>query len=490
MTPLLTLYDIAFIAIATVVIIGVSAYAMRGRTFADKYDDVFDINTRRTGYAYGIPVYWLCIYVIVTILIAPIYSFLADTPFFYLIGLLFFDTILLMAIYMFLLNLAMPVLKKRLRATACVILWLLPNVLYFYMMPMNYTRNAPVVVLKIPYTVLIVVSLIWLAGFLVVMSRGIIEHHRFKKLLFANAYDAPEDVCALYHKVRVEMRIMGAEEDPNGIMPRYKSPLISPATKTPLAIGLNKPCVILPEKEYTDDELRLIFRHELIHIVRYDAMTKLFLLICRALCWFLPFAWKAADDVAEEMELSCDEVALRDQDADIKKEYGRLILNTASNAAGFTTCLSASAESIRYRLQRIFEDKKRSMGLPVIALAFLVLTATTRSITFAVDAGTVLDELNREYIRLDGYKLAAVYDYDGNDIMEKKTAGEWTQEMLALRICRLGGRYRYDYDGDTYTLEYRKDGEEHPLEFTVTEHTFSMGGSKPPRDMRTVYYLD
>ena len=490
MTPLWTLYDIAFIAIATVIVVGISAYAIYGRTFADKYDDVFDINTRRTGYSYGIPVYWLCIYVIVTILMAPLFSLHTNTSFFYLIGLLYSDTILLMAIYMFLLNLAMPVLKKRLCATACVILWLLPNVLYLYMLPINYTRNAPAVVLKIPYSVLIIVSLIWLAGFLVVMSRGIIEHHRFKKTLFTNAYDAPADVCALYHKVRFEMRIIGEGEDPNGLAPLYKPPLISPATKTPLAIGLYKPRVILPEKEYTDDELRLIFRHELIHIVRCDGMTKLFLLICRALCWFLPFAWKAADDVAEEMELSCDEVALRDQDADIKKEYGRLILSTASNAAGFTTCLSASAESLRYRLQRIFEDRKRSMGLPVIAIAFLVLMATTRTVTFAVDAGTVLDELNRESIRLDGYKLAAVYDYDGNNIMAQKTAGEWTQEMLALRICRLGGRYRYDYDGDTYTLVYRKDGEERTREFTITEHTFSMGGSKPPRGSEIVYYLN
>ena len=490
MTPLFTLYDIVLIAITTAIIVGVSAYAMYGRTFSDKYDDVFDINTRKTGYTYGIPVYWMCCYVIAMLLVIPLLV-LEGMPFFYLMGMLYFDSILVMAVYMFLLNLAMPALKRRLRATACVILWLLPNVLYFYMTMFHFPRNAPVLVLKIPYAVLIGVTLVWLAGFLVVMTKGIAGHHRFKKALFLNAYDAPEHVCALYQTVRVEMNIRGEGDDPNGMAPQYKSPLVSPATKTPLAIGLFKSRVVLPEKEYTEDELRLIFRHELIHIVRHDSMTKLFLLTCRALCWFWPFAWKAADDAAEEMELSCDEVALRDQDTEVKKEYGRLILTTASDAAGFTTCLSASAESISHRLQRIFEDKKRSMGLPVIVLAFLILMAVTRSVTFAVDAGTVADELDRQFIRLDGYKLAAVYDYEGKDIKSEKTAGEWTQDMLSLRICRLGGRYRYDYDGDTYTLEYRKDTEEdHPLMFTVTEHTFSIGNAKPPRDMDTVYYLD
>ena len=90
MTPLLTLYDIAFIVISTVIVVGISAYAMHGRTFADKYDDVFDINTRKTGYTYGIPVYWMCIYVIAVILLAPIFALLSGESFFFLIGMRFF----------------------------------------------------------------------------------------------------------------------------------------------------------------------------------------------------------------------------------------------------------------------------------------------------------------------------------------------------------------------------------------------------------------
>ena len=31
--------------------------------------------------------------------------------------------------------------------------------------------------------------------------------------------------------------------------------------------------LVLPEKEYTDDELDMIFSHELVHIIREDGMT-------------------------------------------------------------------------------------------------------------------------------------------------------------------------------------------------------------------------
>lgn len=73
---------------------------------------------------------------------------------------------------------------------------------------------------------------------------------------------------------------------PNPNVPLY----VSPAVSTPLTIGLFKSTtlVVLPTKEYTREELLMIFWHEVVHISREDAWNKFFLMFCTAMCWFNP----------------------------------------------------------------------------------------------------------------------------------------------------------------------------------------------------------
>ena len=492
MTPVFSARDVIVIIILTILVMLVCAIVMHGNIITN--DDIFDKSSRRRNvFSYGIPVYWMAVVVILLVAVMPGMFFLDQTFFYGFAGEMLLCLIPFMALYMTLLAIVMPILKKRLSATACVIIWLLPNLQYVNAAHLHYVTNAPAVVIKIPAYVMHVVLLIWMAGFLIVLTKGVIEHRRFKKDLFKNSHETSEHVCHLYHEVRRSMGAIGkGDEHPDAfLVPRYKDPIVSPGTKTPLAIGFNPSGthVVLPEKEYTDAELRLIFRHEWIHILRRDGWTKLFLLICRAMCWFLPSAWKATEEAAEEIELSCDEMVLCDEDDDVKKEYGRLILSTASNAAGFTTCLSASAESMKYRLQRILESRKRSMGLPVIALAFLLFVCGTRIVTFAVDYGTVADLLNRKQIRISDNNLIAVYDNEGNSITRNRSKEEWTKMLLEKHLYSLVGRYSYKQDGDSYTMLYITDTAEEKLYFVIADHSFSIG-RRSSYMSETVYYME
>lgn len=62
----------------------------------------------------------------------------------------------------------------------------------------------------------------------------------------------------------------------------------SPQASTPITIGLffKSVRVVLPQRHYTPEELKLIFRHELVHIGREDAWNKFFVAFCIAMCWF------------------------------------------------------------------------------------------------------------------------------------------------------------------------------------------------------------
>ena len=114
---------------------------------------------------------------------------------------------------------------------------------------------------------------------------------------------------------------------------------------TPLTIGLfaGARVVVLPERDYTDEELRLVLTHEAVHIARCDAASKLALVSVTALFWFDPLVWLAMRRSADDIELSCDESVTLGADEAERRRYADLILSSAGDERGFTTCLSARA---------------------------------------------------------------------------------------------------------------------------------------------------
>jgi beta-lactamase regulating signal transducer with metallopeptidase domain len=61
----------------------------------------------------------------------------------------------------------------------------------------------------------------------------------------------------------------------------YRNPLAA----TPMLIGLFRPAIILPDKEYTDAQLRSVLLHELTHLRRKDILVKWFsVLACSLHC--------------------------------------------------------------------------------------------------------------------------------------------------------------------------------------------------------------
>lgn len=131
---------------------------------------------------------------------------------------------------------------------------------------------------------------------------------------------------------------------------------------------------ILPIHAYTERELRLIFRHELHHLRRRDTDSKLFFVFCGCLCWFNPLVHLAIRRAADDLELSCDEIVLEHADEETRNFYAELLLNVTGERRGFTTCLSARATSLRYRLKCVMHERKTAEGsLMLMLFMFLFL---------------------------------------------------------------------------------------------------------------------
>lgn len=151
---------------------------------------------------------------------------------------------------------------------------------------------------------------------------------------------------------------------------------ISPETVTPMAVGLIKPVIILPDRSFSESELYGILKHEYCHICRFDVAIKwLSALVC-SVYWFNPFISVLFDRKLEEYcELSCDESVAINMSPAQRDSYIRTLIRTAEWQTEMrrtpVTAMSGSGKRLDNRLKAISSAKKASK-VTVILTAVLV----------------------------------------------------------------------------------------------------------------------
>ena len=300
-----------------------------------------------------------------------------------------------LGVYYVLLMAVMPWLRRWVSARVCAMLWLLPDWIYVFVGRLDLPTDGKKLVLHAPGTLVYVLLAVWAVGAVGVMVWKIGSHLAFRRRILKNA--VPVTDRQTLHVWEIELE--------RAWIRKCKWKLVrSEAVTTPLSIGLyNRTTrIVLPMREYTQEELSLILRHEIIHISRGDPEAKLFLTFCTAMCWFNPLMWAAMRKSADDFELSCDESVLLDEPQPVRRQYAELLLQTAGDERGFTTCLSATAGALRYRLKNIMTPGKKRTGAILVGLTLFVLAMCSGYVALAYDAQPGTQRL------FDGQDLNAV----------------------------------------------------------------------------------
>lgn len=290
----------------------------------------------------------------------------------------------LISVYFILLALTLPLLRRYFRAEACAMLWVVPNCLYVTINIRGW--DWPRWVIPLPTQWLAALGTVWLTGMIGVLVWKIGSHLWFRRWLLRGAEEVSDpEVLAVWQD---ELTRVGEKE------PEFTL-VTSPQATTPMTIGLfsGSVRVVLPRRHYTSEELKLIFRHELVHLGREDAWSKFFLTFCTAVCWFNPLMWLAMNKSAQDLELSCDETVLSGLEEGEQRQYADLILRTAGDGRGFTTCLSASASALRYRLKGIIQPPRRHTGAVLVGVAAGLLMLAFGQVGVACGVGTGAESL-------------------------------------------------------------------------------------------------
>lgn len=298
-------------------------------------------------------------------------------------------------IYYVLLLAMMPRLRRWVSARVCAMLWLLPDWLYVFAGRPDRPTDGKMLVLHAPGVLVYVLLAIWAVGAVGVMVWKIGSHLAFRRRILKNAVPVTD---------RQTLHVWDIELERAWIQKCKWKLVQSSAVTTPLSIGLyNRTTrIVLPMREYTQEELSLILRHEIIHISRGDPEAKFFLTFCTAMCWFNPLMWAAMRKSADDFELSCDESVLLDEPQPVRRQYAELLLQTAGDERGFTTCLSATAGALRYRLKAVMKPEKKRTGAILIGLTLFVLALCSGYVALAYDAQPGAQRI------FDGQDLSAV----------------------------------------------------------------------------------
>ena len=216
--------------------------------------------------------------------------------------------------------------------------------------------------------------IIYPLGVLVVLIYSVIGYARFTKRLRRG--------CVNPHLFELE----ALSELSNG--KRTPRLIVSGCAATPMLIGVFKPVIVLPNRDYSDDQLYSILLHELTHIRRFDIGVKWLSLLACAVHWFNPLVWITRREIDRACELACDEAVIRSMDSQGKQIYGETLIDMASAKKiplpVLSTTMCAEKRALKERLTAIMKSKKHTKAAVLFSAAIFLAGALT---AFAVGAG-------------------------------------------------------------------------------------------------------
>lgn len=93
----------------------------------------------------------------------------------------------------------------------------------------------------------------------------------------------------------------------------------------PFTIGIMKPKIYLPVN-MQEEFYNPVICHEKVHIFRKDYLIKNLAFVFLTINWFQPLMWVAYYLFVKDMEVTCDEMVLREKSAGFRKQYAKALV--------------------------------------------------------------------------------------------------------------------------------------------------------------------
>ena len=291
---------------------------------------------------------------------------------------------------------------------------------------------------KTPGAIGLILCILWCIGIFVMILLIINSMLRFINIKNSALPLQNAAIRRLYHDCLDEMHITKP-------IPVYSTAFL----KSPVIVGLFKPCIYLPIhliSDYNANDIRYMLMHELEHYKYKDAFANYLMNIIGVLYWFNPLIWYSLKEMKNDREVACDTSVLNLLDEDAYEDYGNTLINFAEKVSftpfPFATGISGSMKQMQKRIMNIanyhpasFRKNLHSAFAYIMIAVFLLGTAPILSIQASENNRYYFNENNHTVTYID---LRNVFeDYNGSFVLYDATEDSWqiyNKEYATTRI--------------------------------------------------------
>ena len=316
---------------------------------------------------------------------------------------------------------------------------------------------------------------IWIVGIFAMMILVIKSSLHLRTLEKSALPLQNPEVHRLYHRCLEEMEIHRS-------IPVYSTAFL----KSPIIVGLLKPCIYLPihlisdytstgeacplqssmncgmPRGYNESDLRYMLLHELQHYKHHDAIGSFLMNLAGVVYWFHPLVWYALREMRNDREVACDTSVLKMLEEDAYEDYGNTLINFAEKVSltpfPFAAGLGGNMEQMKRRIINIASYEKptfikRLKGMTAFVLTAILLLGFAPFIsTYAAEVSYYQWDSSSEnvsYVDLSTY----FGEYEGSFVLYDLENDTWSIHDMEHATLRVSPNSTYKIYAALFGLE-------------------------------------
>ena len=184
--------------------------------------------------------------------------------------------------------------------------------------------------------------------------------------------------------------------------------------QSPMIVGSYKPILLLPEVQYTMEEVRMVFMHELAHYKNHDYGWKQLTVIIKLIHCFNPVVYRLLKHVDRWSEIGCD-ISISKWNKISMNEYYNFILSQMvkqmieKENKSFSHCLFKDGPELQERMLCTAKYKKRLWWKSILAIQLVIICCFLGvGVSYAASEQIVI-KYNDIHSRYVTYKWETVY---------------------------------------------------------------------------------
>lgn len=201
------------------------------------------------------------------------------------------------------------------------------------------------------------VAIVWITGLAVAIMIYVFKRFRILSIR-KESFACNKEMNRIFYEIKEQM---GLGKCKITLRQSYR-------TTTAYVTGIHRPCVVVNADHFSEKEMRVVFAHELTHVVHNDIWFRYLLAVASILNFFNPVIWIFYRRFIKYAEYACDYSVCMSENG--LHEYYETIFNLAVRNNNLYDMLSASLyenkNSLRERMEHVMKSynvKKRPMAV-------------------------------------------------------------------------------------------------------------------------------